>query len=83
MLVALAITNLLMPEALTLLDYHYLCPWLVRNINNTASGFGGLFVNSYVLVVCSLTSLRKRVFVFKLQSLKNDVILKIVCCFNL
>jgi hypothetical protein len=33
MLVALAICHLLMPEALTLLDYHYLCPWLVRNIN--------------------------------------------------
>jgi hypothetical protein len=33
MLVALAISHLLMPEALSLLDYHYLCLWLVRNIN--------------------------------------------------
>jgi hypothetical protein len=33
MLVALAISHLLMPAALTLQDYHYLCLWLVRNIN--------------------------------------------------
>ncbi len=33
MLVALAISHLLMPAALTLQDYHYLCQWLVRNIN--------------------------------------------------
>jgi hypothetical protein len=33
MLVALAISHLLMPAALKLLDYHYLCLWLVRNIN--------------------------------------------------
>jgi len=33
MLVALAISHLLMPEALTLQDYHHLCLWLVRNIN--------------------------------------------------
>ena len=30
MLVALVISHLLMPSAL---DYHYLCLWLVRNIN--------------------------------------------------
>jgi hypothetical protein len=33
MLVALAISHLLMPAALTLQDYHHLCLWLVRNIN--------------------------------------------------
>jgi hypothetical protein len=33
MLVALAISHLLMPAALTLLDYQYLYLWLVRNIN--------------------------------------------------
>jgi hypothetical protein len=33
MLVALVISHLLMPAALTLLDNHYLCLWLVRNIN--------------------------------------------------
>jgi hypothetical protein len=33
MLVALAISHLLMPAALTLQDYHHLCIWLVRNIN--------------------------------------------------
>ncbi len=33
MLVALAISHLLMPAALTLQDYHCLCLWLVRNIN--------------------------------------------------
>jgi hypothetical protein len=33
MLVALAISHLLMPTALTLQDLHYLCLWLVRNIN--------------------------------------------------
>jgi len=33
MLIALAISHLLMPAALTLQDYHYLCLWLVRNIN--------------------------------------------------
>ncbi len=33
MLVALAISHWLMPSALTLQDYHYLCLWLVRNIN--------------------------------------------------
>ncbi len=33
MLVALAISHLLMPAAVTLQDYHYLCLWLVRNIN--------------------------------------------------
>jgi hypothetical protein len=33
MLVALAISHLLMPAAITLQDYHYLCLWLVRNIN--------------------------------------------------
>jgi hypothetical protein len=33
MLAALAISHLLMPAALTLQDYHYLCLWLVRNIN--------------------------------------------------
>jgi hypothetical protein len=33
MLVALAISHLLMPAALSLQDYHYLCLWLVRNIN--------------------------------------------------
>jgi hypothetical protein len=33
MLVTLAISHLLMPTALTLQDYHYLCLWLVRNIN--------------------------------------------------
>ena len=33
MLVALAISHLLMPAALTLQDYHYLCLWLVRSIN--------------------------------------------------
>ena len=31
MFVALAISHLLMPAALTLQDYHYLCLWLVRN----------------------------------------------------
>jgi hypothetical protein len=36
MLVALAISHLLMPAALTLLDYHYLCLWLVRNINKNS-----------------------------------------------
>jgi hypothetical protein len=33
MLVALAISHLLMPAALTLPDYHYLCLWLVGNFN--------------------------------------------------
>jgi hypothetical protein len=33
MLVALAISHLLMPASLTLQDYHHLCLWLVRNIN--------------------------------------------------
>jgi hypothetical protein len=33
MLVALAISHLLMPAALTLQDYHYLCLWLVINKN--------------------------------------------------
>jgi hypothetical protein len=33
MLVALAISQLLMPSALTLQAYLYLCLWLVRNIN--------------------------------------------------
>ncbi len=33
MLVALVISHLLMPAALTLLDNHYLCLWLVKNIN--------------------------------------------------
>ena len=33
MLVALAISHWLMPSALTLQNYHYLCLWLVRNIN--------------------------------------------------
>jgi hypothetical protein len=33
MLVALAISHLPMPSALTLQAYHYLCLWLVRNIN--------------------------------------------------
>jgi hypothetical protein len=33
MLIALAISHLLMPAALTLQDYHHLCLWLVRNIN--------------------------------------------------
>ena len=36
MVVVLAISHLLMPEALTLLDYHYLCTWLVRNINKSS-----------------------------------------------
>jgi hypothetical protein len=30
MLVALATSNLIIPAALTLLDYHYLCQWRVR-----------------------------------------------------
>ncbi len=33
MLVALAISHLLMPADLTLQDYQKLCLWLVRNIN--------------------------------------------------
>ncbi len=33
MLVALTISHLLMPAALTLQDYHHLCLWLVKNIN--------------------------------------------------
>ena len=36
MLVALAISHLLIPEALTLQDYHHLCLWLVRNINKNS-----------------------------------------------
>jgi hypothetical protein len=36
MLVALAISHLLMPATLTLLDYHYPCLWLVRNINKSS-----------------------------------------------
>jgi hypothetical protein len=39
MLVALAISHLLMPAALTLQDYHYLCLWLVRNINKKSYQF--------------------------------------------
>ncbi len=30
MLVALSTSNLIIPAALTLLDYHYLCLWRVR-----------------------------------------------------
>jgi hypothetical protein len=36
MLVALAISHLLMPAALSLQDYHYLGIWLVRNINKNS-----------------------------------------------
>jgi hypothetical protein len=49
MLVALAISHLLMPAALTLQDYHYLCLWLVRNINKNSINMSFSLVETGVL----------------------------------
>jgi len=60
MLVALAISHLLKPAALTLLDYHYLCLWLVRNILINNKNHINLY---FRLVETGVRGERKLVFV--------------------
>ncbi len=73
MLVALAISHLLMPSALTLQDYHYLCLWLVRNINKNPinlsfslveTGKGTNVKKHFTSVIYEITNVRKKLVLF-------------------